>query len=172
MVSPARPTETEIILPDAWVESAIFGAASASFVSGAGMSALAGADPARKIVRHAPNATLTVRYRITQFWAGEPVTNGENEYRPVIQPTYFHLIGHTTFARPAWNLAEPVSVALRDFPSSWRFASDLEHQSEGKPLRLAELWRASALGATSACSPPVGCALRCAGLGRSAIRIC
>ena len=139
--------ETEIVLPDEWGGKSDLWRGIGEFrVTGAGMSAASNADPARKIIRHAPNATLTVRYRLTQFWDGEPVANGANEYRPVVRPGYFHLIGHTIFARPAWNLATPVSVSLRDLPPTWHYASDLEHRYEGEPLNLARLLESVSVG--------------------------
>jgi predicted metalloprotease with PDZ domain len=139
--------ETEFVLPDAWGgKEDLWQGIGAFRVSGEGMSAVAGPDPSRKIVRHAPNATLTVRYRVAQFWAGEPTANGENEYRPVVRPTYFHLIGHTAFARPDWSLATPVSVVWRDFPAAWRLASDLEHRRAGTPLNLAALMESISVG--------------------------
>ncbi len=139
--------ETEIVLPDEWGGKSDLWRGIGEFrVTGEGMSAVSNADPARKVIRHAPNAVLTMRYRITQFWKGEPATNGENEYRPVVQPGYFHLIGHSTFARPVWSLATPVSVAIRDLPPKWQFASDLEHRRAAEPLNLAELLESISVG--------------------------
>jgi predicted metalloprotease with PDZ domain len=139
--------ETVLLLPNDWGgKTELWRGVSEFRVSGRGMTALADVDPARKVIRHAPNAKLTVRYRLTQFWPGDPATSGENEYRPVIRPTYFHLIGHTTFVRPDWNLATAVSVALGDMPKGWRFASDLEHRTEGEALSLAELVESVSVG--------------------------
>ncbi|MEQ1863040.1 MAG: hypothetical protein ABL996_00140 [Micropepsaceae bacterium] len=139
--------ETEIVLPDEWGGKSDLWRGIGEFrVTGAGMSAVSNADPARKIVRHAPSATLTVRYRLTQFWDGEPAFNGENEYRPVVRPGYFHLIGHTAFARPAWSLATRVSFAVLDLPATWRYASDLEHWSDAEPLNLARLMESISVG--------------------------
>jgi predicted metalloprotease with PDZ domain len=64
-----------------------------------------------------------VRYRLTQFWEGDPSTV---EYRPVIRRTYFHVIGWAAFARPKWSLATPISVSFKDVPKPWGVASDLE----------------------------------------------
>lgn len=138
--------DTVIELPDAWGgKSELWRAVSEFRVSGDGNS-LAGAEPARKVIRHAPNAVLTIRYRISQHWAGEPRANNANEYRPVVRPTYFHVIGHSVFAKPAWSLAMKVTFEMKDFPSSWQLASDLQHQPAGSTLNLAELMKSITVG--------------------------
>jgi predicted metalloprotease with PDZ domain len=137
--------ETAIELPSAWGgKGELWRGVSEFRVSGKGLKVTAGGNPAQKIIRHAPGATLTVRYRLTQFWTGEPTITGSNEYRPVVRKTYFHFIGHTAFAHPNWSLATPVTVTFRDMPSGWRLASDLEHKD--KPLRLAELLESVSVG--------------------------
>lgn len=122
--------ETELELPDDWGgKRDLWRGINGFRVSGQGMSVAAGGDPARKVVRHAPGAQLTVRYQVRQFWPGEPSAGDSNEYRPVIQPGYFHAIGWTLFARPKASLAMPATVSFRAFPKSWSFASDLEHKA-------------------------------------------
>ncbi len=139
--------ETEIDLPGEWGgKQDLWRGISEFRVSGEGLGAVAGIEPTRKIIRHAPNAVLTVRYRLTQFWAGEPTASGQNEYRPIVRRNYFHFIGHTAFARPNWSLATPVSVALRNLPAGWHFASDLEHRVAGRPLRLADILESVSVG--------------------------
>jgi predicted metalloprotease with PDZ domain len=119
---------TEIELPDAWGgKSDLWRGISEFRVSGEGLRATAGARPSLKTIHHAPGAVLTVRYRVTQIWQGEPQAGVSNEYRPVVRPTYFHLIGWTTLARPNWSLATPVKVSFKGFPADWAFASNLEH---------------------------------------------
>lgn len=130
--------ETEIELPDTWGgKSELWRGISEFRVSGRGLSVTAGATPSFKLVRHAPGATLTVRYRVKQFWAGEPQADGSNEYRPVIRPGYFHVIGWTVFARPRWSLATPVTVSFSGVPKGWRFASNLEQRTRAPSLAHA-----------------------------------
>jgi predicted metalloprotease with PDZ domain len=120
--------ETTIELPDQWGgKSELWRGLTEFRVSGKNLRLAQGGTPAMKVVRHAAGATLTVRYRVVQTWKGEPAISGSNEYRPVIRPQYFHLIGWTIFARPTWSLAAPVSVSFGDMPKGWSFASDLEH---------------------------------------------
>ncbi len=119
--------ETAIEVPDAWGgKSELWRGIDEFRVSGSGLRATSSTSPALKMIRHAPGATLTIRYRIKQFWPGEPAAGDTNEYRPVIQPRYFHLIGWTALARPRWSLATPVSVSFKGFPADWSFASNLE----------------------------------------------
>jgi predicted metalloprotease with PDZ domain len=135
--------ETVIELPDAWGGKAELWRGISDFrVAGHGLKLDAGGSPALKAIRHAPRATLTVRYRVTQMWAGEPAVSGSNEYRPIIRPNYFHIIGWTAMARPKWSLASPVSVSVRGLPEGWQFASDLEHGS----LTLADVLESISVG--------------------------
>ncbi|MCE9523124.1 MAG: hypothetical protein K8S25_11925 [Alphaproteobacteria bacterium] len=137
--------ETEIQLPDAWSgKTDLIRGISEFRVSGGTVSAAAGDPPWRKRVRHAPNATLSIRYLVTQYWTGEPAANGQNEYRPIIRPGYFHLIGPTAFAKPNWSLATAITVKWKDVPRGWGFASNLDEA--GRPLNLADLMQSVSVG--------------------------
>lgn len=134
---------TAIELPDSWGgKSELWRGLSALQVSGDGAKFEVGGDAARKVIRHAGGAALKLRYRLTQFWSGEPAANNTNEYRPVIRPGYFHVIGWTAFVRPQWSLATPVSVSFKGLPKGWGFASDLEHGS----LSIADLLQSVSVG--------------------------
>jgi predicted metalloprotease with PDZ domain len=135
--------ETAIELPDAWGgKSELWRGISEFRVSGKGLKLDTGGSPALKVLRHAPGATLTVRYRVTQTWPGEPAVSRSNEYRPVIKANYFHVIGWTMMARPKWSLATNVTVSFGGLPEGWQFASDLEHGS----LTLADLLESVSVG--------------------------
>jgi predicted metalloprotease with PDZ domain len=137
--------ETEIELPGEWGgKSELWRGIQDFRVSGQGMRLASGQTPALKLIRHEPGATLTIRYRVSQFWEGEPTASGSNEYRPVIRPGYFQLIGWTAMARPRWSLATPVTVAFKDFPNNWGFASDLEHR-QGR-LELVDVLESVTVG--------------------------
>src|SRR5262245_47608018 len=128
--------ETEIELPDQWGgKSELWRGLTEFRVSGEELRLAQGGTPALKVVRHAPGAKLTVRYRVVQAWKGEPAITDSNEYRPVIRPQYFHLIGWSVFARPKWSLATRATFAFKDAPKGWSFASDLEHGN----LTLADM---------------------------------
>jgi predicted metalloprotease with PDZ domain len=135
--------ETEIELPDQWGgKTELWRGLSEFRVTGDDLRLAQGGTPAIKIVRHAPGAELTVRYRVVQTWKGEPAITGSNEYRPVIRPQYFHLIGWTYFARPKASLATPAKVTFKDMPKGWSLASDLEHGN----LTLGKVLESVAVG--------------------------
>ena len=135
--------ETTIELPDAWGgRSELWRGISDFRVSGQGLKLDAGGAPALKVLRHAPRATLTVRYRVIPMWQGEPAVTGSNEYRPVIRPNYFHLIGCAMMARPKWSLATTATVSFHGIPEGWQLASDLEHGS----LSLADVLESISVG--------------------------
>ena len=134
---------TSIELPDSWGgKRELWRGISAFQVSGQDAKIESGGDAAHKTIRHASGATLKVQYRLTQFWSGEPTANDTNEYRPVIRPGYFHVIGWTAFVRPAWSLATPVSVSFKNLPKGWGFASDLEHGA----LSIADVLQSVSVG--------------------------
>ena len=116
--------ETEIALPDNRGDSREAWRGVTQFRIEGATSVATGGNPVRRLVRHAPGAPLTVRYRLKQFWAGEP--EGV-EGRPIIKPGYFHFLGYGALARTKWSAATPASVSFKGFPKSWRLASDLEH---------------------------------------------
>ncbi len=88
------------------------------------------ADPAKIALRHAPGAPIVLRYRVRGADRPEQLQDGEvvNDYRPLIQPTWFHLIGDAVVARPEHLDGDtPASFSVRGMPAGTRFASDLEH---------------------------------------------
>lgn len=125
--------ETALRLPDEWGgQRELWRSIEAlGVVSGAALAD--GESPARRVLTHAPNARIHVRYQVAQDWAGEPNTERGNEYRPIIQPSYFHLIGDAALVIPEIDGAAIVHVRAHNLPRGWSFASDLQH----RPLNLA-----------------------------------
>lgn len=118
--------ETEINLPNEW------GGQSELWRGIEGLTAtnatIAETDsPARRVLRHRPNARVRVAYRVIQDWEGPPAAGGGNPYRPVVQPSYFHLIGETALIFPALPTETSARFRVRNMPRGWAFASDLEH---------------------------------------------
>lgn len=96
-----------------------------------------GETPAQRLLTYRPNARIHVRYRVVQDWEGAPRAELGNSYRPVIQPTYFHLIGEASFVTPGEaDIQTPVRFRVRNLPRGWAFASDLQHDG----LTLGDLW--------------------------------
>jgi len=139
--------ETQLELPDTWGgESELYRGIRDLTIAGGHATLADGDRPAARTIRHAPGAALTVRYRVVQFWEGAPTIRGRNEYRPVIQPGYFHVIGHAVFVRPAAGNSAPATFELKGLPPGWRFASDLEHQHADRPLMLGDVFQSIMVG--------------------------
>lgn len=118
--------ETALRLPDAWGgEEELWRHIDGLQVLG-GAEMRDGANEHERILTHAPNARIRIRYRIVHGYDGPPPA-GRNTYRPVIQPTYFHFIGEGALALPDLHYATPARLRTRSMPHGWLFASDLQH---------------------------------------------
>ncbi len=85
-------------------------------------------DPTRRIVRgYTQDLPIRIRYDIIQDGEGPPTARGRGRYRPVVQPGYFHLLGHTALIVPQVDESRPVRVRVTGMPRGWRYASDLQH---------------------------------------------
>jgi predicted metalloprotease with PDZ domain len=119
--------QTDLRLPDAWGgERELWRALRDLRAQGAEI--VAGADPARRILRHAPGARVAVSYRIVQDRPGAPRADGRNPYRPIVQPGYFHVLANTALATPD-GIDQRGSARLRaeGMPAGAAFASDAQH---------------------------------------------
>lgn len=135
--------ETALSLPDAWGGQAELYRAITALEAVSGAQLREGAGPAQRLLSHRPNARVHLRYRIVQDHEGPPMARGGNPYRAVVQPGYFHLIGHASFITPeGWDEAAPVQLRVRALPRGWRFASDLEHDG----LTLGGVGRSISVG--------------------------
>lgn len=85
-------------------------------------------NPAQRVLHYRPNARVRIAYRVVQDWEGPPAAGGGNPYRPVVQPSYFHLIGEAALVFPELPSETRARVRVRNLPRGWRFASDLEYE--------------------------------------------
>lgn len=132
--------ETSLRLPNEWGgEAELYKGIRDLTVSGAGATVAPVEQPFLRIVRHKPGAALTVRYRVVQYWEGEPIAAPRNEYRPVIQPGYFHVLGNALFVAPERDDDTSATFAFKSLPKGWSFVSDLEHGTMGRKLVLADV---------------------------------
>lgn len=133
--------ETTLRLPDEWGgETELWrGIERLEVVSGAELRE--GERVNERVLTHEPNARIRLRYRVIQDWSGVP-TGGRNTYRPVVQPTYFHLIGEAALVTPDLHNATPVRLRTRRMPRGWSFASDLQHGG----LALGHVWASITVG--------------------------
>lgn len=135
--------ETTLSLPNSWggQDELYRGVEGLTVVSGAMLRD--GEGPAQRVLAHRPNARIHLRYRVIQDWDGLPRAELGNTYRPVVQPTYFHIIGEAAFVAPEdIDRDVPVRVRVRDLPVGWSFASDLEHDG----LTVDQLWSSVMVG--------------------------
>lgn len=119
--------ETVLDLPDAWGgEERLWQAIRDLRVDGA--IATAGAGPAHRVLRHAPRARITVRYRVVQETPGAPAAGRKNPYRPIIQTSYFQLLGNAILVAPAdIDQRAPARLTVNGMPQGAVFASDAQH---------------------------------------------
>jgi predicted metalloprotease with PDZ domain len=139
--------ETIVRLPNEWGgKRELYQGVRDLKIDGAGVAVEVPA-PDKRIVRHRPGAELRLRYRAVQYWPGVPAVTGDNEYRPVVQPGYFHVLGNAIFVTPDNaddNFA--ASFAVQGLPRGWSFASDLEHGAMGRRLTLGDILESVLVG--------------------------
>ncbi|MBY0421658.1 MAG: hypothetical protein K2Q06_05085, partial [Parvularculaceae bacterium] len=121
--------ETALELPNSWGgEDELDGAVHDLSVRGAAMRA--GDKPFLRILSHKPNARLVATYLLRQERPGAPDAAKGDNYRPFIQPGFFHVLGWTSYARPQRDLLSTTArLSFRGAPQGWRFASDTEHHA-------------------------------------------
>ena len=135
--------ESSLRLPNSWggQDELWRGIDALRVVSGAEMRD--GETPDQRVLTHRPGARIHIRYRVVQDWEGAPRAELGNSYRPVVQPTYFHLIGDASLVTPGGgNLDAPVRFRVRNLPRGWSFASDLEHEG----FTLGDVWSSVTVG--------------------------
>lgn len=121
--------ETVVDLPDDWGgESDLWRHVSDLRAEGGDLGP--GLTEAHRTVRHAPGARVTLRYRVSDASA-LPRNGVGNDYRPLIRPTHFHLLGNAIVALPAEvDMKAPARFRIDALPAGAAFASDLEHDDQ------------------------------------------
>jgi predicted metalloprotease with PDZ domain len=96
------------------------------------------ADSTQVVVQHPPGREVRLTYQLRQDFLGEwPST--EQAFRPIIQPSFFHVLGATLFVVPSSTDGYAVSVEWVGFPAKW-----LIHNSFGADERR-QTWQADDL---------------------------
>ncbi len=117
---------TELDLPDHWGGQKDLWRELNNFeVSGAHAKLDASNDPTKRIVLSDPDAQIRLRYNAAQDWQGVPQGSSGNPYRLVVQPSFFHLIGHALFVLPKGDTHRLATFAVRGLPPNWTLASTL-----------------------------------------------
>lgn len=90
-------------------------------------SVAADANGAR-IIHAAPDAPLTVHYRILSAYDHDPtVDEWQQQSWPIVRPRWFYAAGEALFAAPDGRDDAPATFEWRGAPAGFGFASDLEH---------------------------------------------
>lgn len=84
-------------------------------------------EPARRLIRSAPRAPLSVRYTVRSAYPADPDAAGANPYNgAVIRPAWFASLGEFLFAAPEGRGAEAARLRWRGWPASWKRQSSAE----------------------------------------------
>ncbi|MBN8807097.1 MAG: hypothetical protein J0I47_02500 [Sphingomonas sp.] len=100
-----------------------------------------------RVVRSAPGARLTMRYRIVSAYAADPTVEDSEQSRPVIRPDWFYAVGETLYARPVDGQDRPARFAWKG-PVGIGFASDTQHERglNGTPRSVGDISESIAIG--------------------------
>ncbi len=120
--------ETGLDLPDRWAGTSGLHRAIRNLDVSGGMIA-ATADPARRLIRHAPGARLTVSYSFDLSEA-DPGLDYEKA-RPVLRPGWFYVHGEGAFAAPAGRGRAPARLRWAATPPGWQVASSVDGAGAG-----------------------------------------
>lgn len=76
------------------------------------------ADSSKITIRHRPEGTVGLIYEIAQDWPGREITS-KLGFRPVIQPSFFHLFGNSLLLLPTGKEVLNVHLKWTEFPPKW-----------------------------------------------------
>lgn len=95
----------------------------------------------RRLLRHRPNARITIRYVVGSAYAEDPEAGGQgNPYAgPLLRPTWIAALGEFVFATPEDGGDMRATFKWGKRPAGWTLASDLEHGGKSRPLRVRDI---------------------------------
>jgi predicted metalloprotease with PDZ domain len=106
--------------------------------------------PARRILRSAPGAAITLRYRVTTAYEADP-SAGEEIYKgPAIRPTWFYAIGEFVFVKPAGRGDERATFRWVGWPHTWMRGSDGDHWRFGRAMTVDDVLESTLLSGKEA----------------------
>ncbi len=97
-------------------------------------------------ISHAPSASLTLRYQIHNGYAADPTPAHGNPYRPVVRPTWFQLIGESSFITPKDQDDREAKLTWAHWPQNWVIASNLDNGSPAQALSVHGLIQSNSIG--------------------------
>jgi len=101
-----------------------------------------------RVLKHAPDAPITVRYRITDAYGKDPAVgevNG-NPYRPIVRPKWFSVLGNAIFATPENEESRPADFRWGPVPGGWTVAGDLDHAAMGARTLVGDVQESVLVG--------------------------
>ena len=105
--------------------------------------------PPREILSYTPGAQVTLRYTVNSAYAHDPNGADENPYDgAILRPSWFATLGDFIFVVPHGGDAWPVTFRWGVVPKGWTVASDLEHDTMGRLLTVADVIDSTILGGT------------------------
>lgn len=137
--------ETRLNLPDHWASSKDnWRHLSDIRIQGA---TAAEDGPAVRVLRHRPNAQITVTYRVQTAYPADPAGVDGNPYKgPILRPEWISVMGEFAFATPEGRGAQPATFRWGRLPKGWRMASDLEHARLGRPMTVDDVTTSITMG--------------------------
>lgn len=129
--------ETRLKLPDEWGgESELWKHVSGFAIQGA---RVAEDGPTWRILSHAPNRPLVVRYRVNSAYDKDPAVGQESHtYRPVLRPAWFSVLGYAVLPDFDDRGSAPAELRFGPLPQGWKAASSAE-SLPGRRLNLDEV---------------------------------
>lgn len=101
--------------------------------------------PARRILRSAPGAAISVSYRVTTAYEVDPGAGEEIYKGPAIRPTWFYAIGEFVFAKPSGRGNERASFRWVGWPRAWTHGSDADHWRLGRTMTVDDVLESTML---------------------------
>ncbi|MGD8534555.1 MAG: M1 family aminopeptidase [Candidatus Aminicenantes bacterium] len=96
-------------------------------------------------IEHQPSQVIEISYEVSQYW-DQPIDR-DVYYRPIINETYFHFIGHGVFVYPEWDekVKRKISLEWRGIHDDWIMANSFDIQNKNRLLEIsiAELCHAA-----------------------------
>ena len=123
---------THIGWPDEWAGETKLGQWSRDMTVDGAATVEAKPNGAR-VIRSAPGAMLTVRYRIVSGYPADPNVNDSRQPVPAIRPVWFYAVGEALFAVPDGDSTRPARFRWTG-PTGMGFASDLQHDGGATTL--------------------------------------
>lgn len=104
--------------------------------------------PETRLLRHKPNARITVRWRVTQApWSDDVTIRPGHDYSPIVTPEFFHMMGPAYMVHPD-NLKDdaPATARFGPMPSGTVLVSDMQHGGAGRALTYDDLGQSVVAG--------------------------